>query len=334
MAKQVKIMKWGLRVMPFAINQIEVIGASAPSKIPSNTTFLGYLLEKFTSDLDPNRPILLVLDPLEADLRLVRKTKSFAIAILMEPPVVLPSNGKTDNFKSFDLVFELGKVPGSVAPNHRALPWPQEMWIDKDFYNKNRRRGYAMVCGNKFSFVAGELYSLRRKIIKDTALDIHLFGTGWQSPALDTLISVLKSFIYASVRGHMSLRGLIEFGLKTPKNFRGQPNDKLSLLTQYERSVVIENWVGYYSEKLFDALRAGTLPIYVGPQLDEIGVPKGFALQVPAEYGDIVNVLNDSALSFRRASRKNIESWLTSEENPHLYKNVARRILKDVAEVL
>ena len=47
----------------------------------------------------------------------------------------------------------------------------------------------------------------------------------------------------------------------------------------YRLCLVIENWPYYVSEKLFDALFAGCIPVYVGPSLINFGIPPGLVFE-------------------------------------------------------
>jgi len=49
----------------------------------------------------------------------------------------------------------------------------------------------------------------------------------------------------------------------------GWVEDKFSILSQFELSLVIENEADWVTEKIFDSIYAGTVPIYVGPDLSE-----------------------------------------------------------------
>jgi hypothetical protein len=50
---------------------------------------------------------------------------------------------------------------------------------------------------------------------------------------------------------------------------------------------VIENSADYLSEKLIDAVISGTIPIYVGPNLNTFGLPAELAYQVNGDLSSI-----------------------------------------------
>lgn len=309
--------------------KLTLTGISAPKTQPIGDAFHAELVRQLSNHTQESRELLFVFDPSKEDFQLAKKRRSAVrVAILMEPPVVLPSNGIPDNFRDFDLVFELGRLQEDVPQGHIALPWPQQLAITCDLHNPNRAKGYAMVCGNKFSFVPGELYSLRRRVIKRLNKRLDLFGTGWTDKGSTILLRALKAALFAALNSRFSLSSFSTPILFEPRNFLGQPKNKLETLQNYESSIVIENWEHYFSEKLFDALKAGCLPIYVGPPLEKIGIPKGFAIQAPSRYSELAQLISNSTHKLNSPKRKEIESWLSSSQNPHLYTNVASEIVK------
>jgi hypothetical protein len=58
-------------------------------------------------------------------------------------------------------------------------------------------------------------------------------------------------------------------------------------ISAYKYSVVIENEASYVSEKLFEALFAGCIPKYVGPNLREFDFPAGLVIEVEANISAI-----------------------------------------------
>jgi hypothetical protein len=56
---------------------------------------------------------------------------------------------------------------------------------------------------------------------------------------------------------------------------------------------VIENSADFVSEKLFDAVRAGCVVVYVGPNLEKYDLPKDSAIQVAPDPNLIVETVRD-----------------------------------------
>lgn len=129
----------------------------------------------------------------------------------------------------------------------RAVKWMigQEPLLlpEADWRTFRRRLDVCIIAGNKRSDAPGSLYACRIDLarrLSRNGVGVHLYGMGWEPTALDT-----------------ELRSL----------FRGVADSKQSVLSKYRFSIAFENSVGnpgYISEKLFDSLRAGTVPIYLG----------------------------------------------------------------------
>lgn len=113
----------------------------------------------------------------------------------------------------------------------------------------NERKLCCTVLANKRSSYPLEIYSERRSIIKflDSLKndDFHLYGQGWSAA---------------------------EFSC-----YRGAPHDKEGVIKQYKFCICYENtrdMNGYVTEKMFECLSAGTVPIYLGAKNIESYVPK------------------------------------------------------------
>ena len=64
--------------------------------------------------------------------------------------------------------------------------------------------------------------------------------------------------------------------------YMGEPMDKHRIIQQYRYSLVVENSSDYCSEKLFDVVINGSIPIYVGPNLDNYEIPNSLeSLLIP-----------------------------------------------------
>jgi hypothetical protein len=88
---------------------------------------------------------------------------------------------------------------------------------------------------------SGELYSFRIRLIEELLSEsgFHLYGTGWA----DHLAPSLQS------------------------GFRGAVDEKLPVQARYRFGLAIENTInerGYVSEKIFDIMAAGSVPVYWG----------------------------------------------------------------------
>jgi hypothetical protein len=68
-------------------------------------------------------------------------------------------------------------------------------------------------------------------------------------------------------------------------------DDKHNLLKDSKFSLVIENSNSIVTEKLFDSILNGCIPIYIGADLDKAELPKGSAIPVDGDSIEITKIL-------------------------------------------
>jgi len=97
-------------------------------------------------------------------------------------------------------------------------------------------------------------------------------------------------------------------------------------------SIVSENSNKYISEKLFDALISGTIPLYIGPELKKSGLPIDIAIQISGESSEIVKIINTLSEFDIRRILANGKAFLKSEQflnywtEESVYKLIAEEI--------
>lgn len=156
------------------------------------------------------------------------------------------------------------------------------------------RKLVTSISANKASSEPGELYSERRRAIAfyEGAIptQFDLYGVGWREPTPEGR----------------------EFA-----SYRGMPRHKWEVLPRYRFSVCYENTgnvPGYITEKIFDSLRCGCVPIYLGaPNIADYVDPAAFidrrAFGSDAEVLDFISkVADDDFEAYLRAGRRFLES--------------------------
>jgi hypothetical protein len=134
----------------------------------------------------------------------------------------------------------------------------------------SQKKLLAMISGNKrmgdwkknlvlkllYGFEVKEIYDLRKEVVNFMAshnLEFDLYGIGWGEGAGDT-------------QEQESIK----------KVFRGKVEDKILTLKNYKFAFCFENSIfpGYVTEKIFDVMFAGCIPIYNGAPDIQTYVPK------------------------------------------------------------
>ena len=222
------------------------------------------------------------------------------VLIRQEPKIVMPQTYKKSNIARFNHVIDVGK-PRSV--NNEVLNWPQDLTIYvKSQKTKNNR--IVMVNSNLLSLEFGENYSLRRKAVKGI-YDLDLYGYQWNnsfSLKLRTLFIELKKVV--TKKSIFKISGLRNY-FSDYDNYLGEIKNKREMISCYKYCLVIENSKSYLSEKLFDALLSGSIPIYVGPNLLDYEIPQNLYIQAKPNLIDI-------KLKFEEAKKIDFEDWINN----------------------
>ena len=129
-----------------------------------------------------------------------------------------------------------------------------------------------MVNANKYSCVAGEQYSLRKQVVRQCSresIPLDLWGYGWDSPNFRGQMAAARRCLQAHQVPRFRIRDLNPLQTNLGK---GAVLNKHDLARKYKVAVVIENSSDYVSEKLYNAVDAGSLVVYVGPPLEMFGL--------------------------------------------------------------
>ncbi len=138
------------------------------------------------------------------------------------------------------------------AKNFPHFYYPQNFsHLNEEHFNKPREKFAVMM--NSFTKAKGfwknELYSERIKALEFFGQydEVDLYGPRWGASS--------------------------SLGIK--KNWHGFADDKPATMSQYTFALCFENaiWPGYVTEKIFDCLLVGTIPIYLGAPDIEDDVP-------------------------------------------------------------
>jgi hypothetical protein len=232
--------------------------------------------------------------------QIIKQAQGATSLVRNEPAVVIPNNYKVSKVAAFQNIVDLGRIK---SENSVSLPWPQE-WekFDRDyFFHDTRKDRTVIIAANKISFVAGELYSLRRMCM-NLVSGVDIIGYGWKSTMGSRVLAAVKSFVIAIGSGSLVSRTALNHYFEPTPNYLGESGNKIRSLSEYRQSLVIENSAEYMSEKLFDAFFAGTIPIYVGPPVRAFGIPKELVVESKPEPAAIAHAI-------QLAKEMDLEQW-------------------------
>ena len=261
------------------------------------------------------------------------KNLSNLVLIRLEPVAVFPAQYRKSVEDKFKLIIDPGKVPASNLESD-FLGWPYKYNLNPstpnsddpnldgvlsqaitegifDFDNWNKRKNkIVLIAANKVSPTSNSNYKLRRKIAKQMAAsEIDVFGDLWNASLKKKMFHRIVIGLYALKLGYFP--NLIELygSLFTRyKNYVGAPEDKHLITRKYKYSLVIENSSDYCSEKLFDAVINGSIPIYVGPKDTGLFLPDNLYYSCDGSVVEIRKILNN-------ITSKDINDMLESMRN-------------------
>jgi hypothetical protein len=268
------------------------VSSSISEHGPTENSFAEYLNNKQLLSLDPLHEIAISVcvdyssEFVKSQSKLPNRSKATAL-IRMEPKVVHPSNYKRKRLDEFEKIISIGAAQDNGSEGSQ-INWPQ-IWPSNAFWLRpsfDRIRRVALINANKISFVKGEMYSLRRRA-SHSIDEIDTFGRDWDSKFFKRLIQATKQILLAiRFLQPISLGALSKWFTRVPRDM-GPVADKLLAASNYQFCLVIENSQDYMSEKLFDALFSGCLPIYVGPPVESYGIPNNLVVQSGPSIHDI-----------------------------------------------
>ena len=233
----------------------------------------GFKIVQNANDAD----VFISADIHRGDLGFLLKKKSSVSTFLIrnEPRIVWPLNYKEAATKKYGTVIDVGRLNTAVDV---CLNWPQFWPKELPKTSDHRLDEIALVAGNKLSLIPGELYSLRRRCIFEIDNIAH-FGTSWDSSTLTRIKELVNAMRSALSFGIFPKLDSTKYWFKKYKCWLGSPVEKRVCLSSYKYSLVIENSADYISEKLFDAFFSLTIPIYVGPNVEDYGIPDDLVVQ-------------------------------------------------------
>lgn len=166
------------------------------------------------------------------------------VLFIGEPPAVRTQNWDQKVHKLFPIIFTWNDSYVDGKKFHK-FHWPLAGWFpevpDIPF---DRRKLLTNISGNKFSSHPRELYTARRETIRyfehHYPDQFDLYGRGWNQPEID------QAFF---------------------PSYRGIVKHKWDVYPHYRFGLCYENMhgePGWVTEKIFDCMRAGCVPIYWG----------------------------------------------------------------------
>jgi alpha(1,3/1,4) fucosyltransferase len=212
--------------------------------------------------------------------------------VLWECPVVCPGTWNPEDHKRFDALMTwrsdwlhqehvyptFFSNEASLEKSWTRLHTPQSWLFQK-------QKLCALINAHKISYIANELYSKRIRFVrwmeKHHPQDFDLYGQGWGKSLVVVHNGHLPKWVKRLKRWTRqwpeSLQRVLLpslYGYYHYPSYKGPVDDKIATLAAYRFCLCYENaeyYPGYITEKIFDALVAGSVPVYWGaPDITEV----------------------------------------------------------------
>ena len=201
----------------------------------------------------------------------IEKKSKKRIGLFMETPEIYYKNN-ADNLQYYNYVITSDET---IHDNNKTIYSELPCWdanaISKEIKLNKFENTYSMICGNKKfrrKISSEDLYRKRRKIIKyfetNNPKNFHLYGPGWDINPL--------TIMYPRI-GNNLRKMKVPGGLKC---YRGICLEKSKVIKNYCYNFCMENctYPNYVSEKYFDAVLNGAVPIYYSNR-EIVGIDPG-----------------------------------------------------------
>lgn len=212
-----------------------------------------------TQDInDPKSSDIVIYNDMPKVLPSVKDVKKNFLLIL-ESPLIVKNSWDKNRFSAFNKIFSWNdkiKDGKKFIKINYSFDLPRS--IEK---TKERKKLCTLISAHKLSNGVNELYTDRISTIRwyeeNAPEDFDLYGIGWDRPAFQGVFKIFKKFPF--------LIPLVPF--KTFSSYKGMVDSKKETMLNYKFSFCFENihsLEGYITEKIFDCMFAGSVPIYWG----------------------------------------------------------------------
>jgi hypothetical protein len=229
-----------------------------------------------------------------------------SVLVITEPGVILPGNSSSKVRNRFDQIIEVGRPRGLAS-----IKYPVE-WDTSFVYSSARLPRIAAISSNKFSLAAGELYSLRA-LAYESLENLDLYGYDWNISRFSFFMKSLREIGFTLLVNKalgIDWKKLFSISQPRPLNYRGPVSSKFETLAKYKVSLVIENSLEYMSEKLLHSILSGAIPVYVGPNPEEFGIPSSLVVSAEPDIADLKSKVNLALELSHDEWRKEAKKWL------------------------
>jgi hypothetical protein len=255
------------------------------------------------------------------------------LLIALEPKAIIPSQYSRRVAREYKSVFVNSPIQALSLDNAKlmtlgSLPSLSEVnkAILENLRSTREPGSLGIINENKYSFVKGNLYKTRRSLVEliaNSGIRVDLAGSGWQEGVVPTLRKQFLAFASATMqRAHVDLSNFQSPLASNPNlALHGRVPSAVEFLRDFEFALVVENDPDYISEKLFNAILAGCVPLYVGPPLAVFSLPADLAVPISANSRNISDVVRALTQPDKDRIREVGTEWLEERAGDGVWSN-------------
>ena len=290
--------------------------------------------------------------------KILRKLKNHhlkLVLIRLEPRAVLPIQYKKRIESKFDLIITPG---GQIDSESKFIGWPYKYdlnpskpdprftslksvireAVDEGFFEieqwNAKKNAVVLVAANKVSPSSNSNYRIRRHLAKNLSPQfLYVYGPLWQTSIINLIVHRIRVMVYSIRTGYLpNIKEIYGNVFAKYPNFVSEPEDKHKVIREFKYSLVIENSSDYCSEKIFDAMINGSIPIYVGPKIAEKYLPSSLYLWCNGTAQELTTLVEKLTEKKTADMLKSMKEYLVSNkfsenwESDKVYKKIAKEI--------
>jgi hypothetical protein len=268
-----------------------------------------------------------------------------AILLRDEPMSIFPSQFESRVEKLYSLVLTPG-MTRELSGMDTFIPWPYEsnanpnvpkktdvdilqqvlsksFPISQEVWN-SRENEIVLISSNKVSPKKSLFHEFRRLVAHNAqTYNILVYGELWDANLKRKVVHRLAVLLFAiRNRSSVSIRsvyGNLHWKYKT----YGAVDNKFDVLVRCKISIVLENSDTTISEKLFDSILAGCVPIYIGPKLSSVELPDNIALECEPKIDSLFLLLDSLSSEQLEHVRLKGQDFIQSDCFKHVWSSAA-----------
>ena len=277
-----------------------------------------------------------------------------SILIQMEPETIFPAQYKKRIEDKYGLIISPGSSKYSVDSD-LFVGWPYKYHLNPaepnekdpdlrlalDFNSldallslenwKKRSHKLVMIAANKVSPISSSNYGIRRHLAKTAQSNqLEVYGSLWDEKIYFRARHRLAVLVAAMRQGTFpNLKHVYASLFRKYKTTKGAVPDKHKLLKDTKFNLVVENSNKVVTEKIFDALINGAIPVYIGPDLVDFGIPREVAIIGSSDISKIETTIENIADQKIEVYLESIKGFLMSDyfrmswESEEVHKKIA-----------